>query len=160
MGTFPISPVDANSRPSLCLTNFLLGGRSVMLEQPRKSGSKFLSHMLTSHGGQIYIHQLVTGKSILDDPPSISEGPGGRVIDYRIQVSLILMYTQIISPSWPLWIVSLHCCGKFLLLHENGIHMLSLTILQLLLGFWWDHKNAWSEASDSCRRSNATNNER
>ena len=57
-----------------------------MLEQPRKSGAKILSHMLTSHGGQIYIHQLTSGRSILDEPPSISEGLGGRVTDYRIQV--------------------------------------------------------------------------
>jgi len=89
VGAYPISPVDANSRPSLCLTNFLLSGRSVMLEQPRRSGVKVLSHMLTSHGGQIYIHQLSTSRSILDDPPSISEGVGGRVTDYRIQVSLV-----------------------------------------------------------------------
>ncbi|KAI1882242.1 hypothetical protein AGOR_G00248670 [Albula goreensis] len=57
-GAYRISPVDVNSRPSSCLTNFLLNGRSVLLEQPRKSGSK--------------------------DPPSISEGCGGRVTDYRI----------------------------------------------------------------------------
>lgn len=63
-----------------------------MLEQPRKSGAKILSHMLTSHGGQIYIHQLSTGRTILDDPPSISEGAGGRVIDYRIQVRTRLSY--------------------------------------------------------------------
>lgn len=55
-----------------------------MLEMPRRSGSKILSHMLTSHGGEIFIHTLSTTRSILEDPPSISEGPGGRVTDYRI----------------------------------------------------------------------------
>ena len=35
---YRISPVDVTSRPSSCLTNFLLGGRSVMLELPRHSG--------------------------------------------------------------------------------------------------------------------------
>ena len=45
-----VTPTDVNSRPSSCLTNFLLSGRSVMLEMPRRSGSKILSHMLTSHG--------------------------------------------------------------------------------------------------------------
>ncbi|UYV79829.1 hypothetical protein LAZ67_18000851 [Cordylochernes scorpioides] len=59
-------------------------GRSVMLEMPRKSGSKILSHMLSSHGGEILIHTLGTGRSVLEDPPSISEGCGGRVTDYRI----------------------------------------------------------------------------
>ncbi|XP_048355423.1 integrator complex subunit 13 isoform X1 [Sphaerodactylus townsendi] len=83
-GAFRISPVDVNSRPSSCLTNFLLNGRSVLLEQPRKSGSKIISHMLSSHGGEIFLHVLSSSRSTLEDPPSISEGCGGRVTDYRI----------------------------------------------------------------------------
>ncbi|KAG8438568.1 hypothetical protein GDO86_004944 [Hymenochirus boettgeri] len=83
-GAFRISPVDVNSRPSSCLTNFLLNGRSVLLEQPRKSGSKVISHMLSSHGGEIFLHVLSSSRSTLEDPPSISEGCGGRVTDYRI----------------------------------------------------------------------------
>ncbi|KAB1254360.1 Integrator complex subunit 13 [Camelus dromedarius] len=62
----------------------LLTGRSVLLEQPRKSGSKVISHMLSSHGGEIFLHVLSSSRSILEDPPSISEGCGGRVTDYRI----------------------------------------------------------------------------
>ncbi|XP_072097107.1 integrator complex subunit 13 isoform X4 [Mobula birostris] len=85
-GAYRISPVDVNSRPSSCLTNFLLNGRSVLLEQPRKSGSKVISHMLCSHGGEIFLHVLSSVRSILEDPPSISEGCGGRVTDYRITV--------------------------------------------------------------------------
>lgn len=61
-------------------------GRSVMLEHSTKTGPKQLSHMLTSHAGEIFIHSLVTFRSILEDPPSIIEGPGGRLTDYRIQV--------------------------------------------------------------------------
>ena len=76
--------VDVNSRPASCLTNFLLSGRTVMLEMPRLKGSKYMSHMLSSHCGELYIHTLGTGRSILEDPPSISEGSGGRVTDYRI----------------------------------------------------------------------------
>ncbi|KAM3587280.1 uncharacterized protein V6R79_000845 [Siganus canaliculatus] len=83
-GAYRISPTDVNSRPSSCLTNFLLNGRSVLLEQPRKSGSKVISHMLSSHGGEILLHVLNSNRSILEDPPSISEGCGGRVTDYRI----------------------------------------------------------------------------
>ncbi|TMS02676.1 Integrator complex subunit 13 [Larimichthys crocea] len=59
-------------------------GRSVLLEQPRKSGSKVISHMLSSHGGEIFLHVLNSNRSTLEDPPSISEGCGGRVTDYRI----------------------------------------------------------------------------
>ncbi|KAK3927823.1 Integrator complex subunit 13 [Frankliniella fusca] len=79
-----ITPVDVNSRPSSCLINFLLNGRSVMLEMPRKNGGKVSSHMLAAHGGEIFVHTLGTSRSVLEDPPSISEGPGGRVTDYRI----------------------------------------------------------------------------
>lgn len=79
-----ITPVDVNSRPSSCLINFLLNGRSVMLEMPRKAGGKIISHLLAAHGGEIFIHTLYTARSVLEDPPSISEGPGGRVTDYRI----------------------------------------------------------------------------
>ncbi|KAG7495530.1 hypothetical protein JOB18_001086 [Solea senegalensis] len=83
-GAYRISPTDVNSRPSSCLTNFLLNGRSVLLELPRKSGSKVISHMLSSHGGEIFLHVLNSNRSTLEDPPSISEGCGGRVTDYRI----------------------------------------------------------------------------
>ncbi|CAL8386450.1 unnamed protein product [Gadus morhua 'NCC'] len=64
-------------------------GRSVLLEQPRKSGSKVISHMLSSHGGEIFLHVLNSTRSTLEDPPSISEGCGGRVTYYRITVGLL-----------------------------------------------------------------------
>lgn len=79
-----ITPVDVTSRPSSCLINFLLNGRSVLLEMPRKSGGKITSHLLSSHGGEIFIHSLNTARSCLDDSPSISEGLGGKVVNYRI----------------------------------------------------------------------------
>lgn len=78
-----VTPVDVNSRPSNCLSNFLLAGRTVMLEMVR-SKNKVMSHMLSSHNSELYIHTLASARSILEDPPSISEGTGGRVTDYRI----------------------------------------------------------------------------
>ena len=95
-----VTPTDVNSRPSSCLTNFLLSGRSVMLEMPRRSGSKILSHMLTSHGGEIFIHTLNISRSILEDPPSISEGPGGRITDYRITDYGTLMKDNRMAPYY------------------------------------------------------------
>lgn len=79
-----VTPVDVTSRPSSCLINFLLNGRSVLLEMPRKSGGKLTSHLLSAHGGEIFIHTLHTSRSCLEDPPSILEGGGGKVTDYRI----------------------------------------------------------------------------
>ena len=95
-----VSPTDVNSRHSSCLTNFLLSGRSVMLEMPQRSGKKILSHMLTSHGGEIFIHTLNISRSILEDPPSISEGPGGRVTDYRIPDYGTLMKDNRMAPYY------------------------------------------------------------
>ena len=71
-----------------------------MLETPvsRKSAGKSLSHMLTSHGGEIFIHNLSLTRSILEDPPSISEGPGGRVTDYRITDAGELMKSNRLAP--------------------------------------------------------------
>lgn len=100
-GAYRITPVDVNSRPSSCLTNFLLSGRAVMLEQPRKAGNKVISHMLTSHGGEIFIHSIPTGRSVLEDPPSISEGPGGRVTDYRIPDFREFMKENRLAPASP-----------------------------------------------------------
>lgn len=93
-----ITPVDVNSRPSSCLINFLLNGRSVMLEMVRKSGGKTISHLLASHGGEIFIHTLSTARSVLEDPPSISEGCGGRVTDYRITDFGALMRANVLAP--------------------------------------------------------------
>ncbi|CAB0036317.1 unnamed protein product [Trichogramma brassicae] len=93
-----ITPFDINSRPSSCLINFLLNGRSVMLEMSKKSGGKAVSHLLASHGGEIFIHTLSTARSVLEDPPSISEGCGGRVTDYRITDFGNLMRANILVP--------------------------------------------------------------
>ena len=55
-----------------------------MLELPRSgSGGRTTSHMLAAHGGEIFLHSLLIGRSVIEDPPSISEGSGGRVTDYR-----------------------------------------------------------------------------
>ncbi|XP_014479758.1 PREDICTED: protein asunder homolog isoform X2 [Dinoponera quadriceps] len=93
-----ITPVDVNSRPSSCLINFLLNGRSVMLEMARKTGGKTISHLLAAHGGEIFIHTLSTARSVLEDPPSISEGCGGRVTDYRITDFGNLMRSNMLVP--------------------------------------------------------------
>ncbi|XP_016990393.2 protein asunder [Drosophila rhopaloa] len=83
LGQFLVTPVDVTSRPSSCLINFLLNGRSVLLEMPRKTGSKATSHMLSARGGEIFVHSLCITRSCMDEAPAIADGPGGRVSDYR-----------------------------------------------------------------------------
>ncbi|XP_055586465.1 protein asunder [Uranotaenia lowii] len=97
-----VTPVDVTSRPSSCLINFLLNGRSVLLEMPKKSGGKITSHLLSAHGGEIFIHSLNTARSCLEDPPSISEGGGGRVTDYRINDFGQFMQMHRIVPLKPI----------------------------------------------------------
>lgn len=50
----------------------------------RKTGGKLTSHLLSAHGGEIFIHTLQVSRCCLDDLPSILEGAGGKVTDYRI----------------------------------------------------------------------------
>lgn len=100
-GCYRITPVEVNSRPTACLISFLLQGRQVMLEQPRKSGGKLVSHILASHGGDIFIHCLANFRPPMEDPPSISEGCGGRVTDYRINDFGEFMKANRLAPcSW------------------------------------------------------------
>ena len=65
------TPVAVASRPSACLTSFLLSGKTVLLEVPRKgtgvgalgAAAKPISHLLTCHGGHIFLHAIAQGKA-------------------------------------------------------------------------------------------------
>ncbi|CAI4229475.1 unnamed protein product [Auanema sp. JU1783] len=76
---YAITPCSVNSRPSVCLTSFLLNGRTVMLEVVRKGpaqdfkpnvGQKLISHTLVSHAGRLYIHSIDIEKIAAIDEPS------------------------------------------------------------------------------------------
>lgn len=86
VATSRITAVDINSRPSACLTNFLLNGRAVMLEIFKSKSNRMTTHILASHNGELYIHSLPTmqQKQNLGDPPSLSDHLGGKVTDYRL----------------------------------------------------------------------------
>lgn len=102
MAAVCISPADVTSRPASCLVNFLLQGRAVTLEPLNRS--KTLSYVLANHKGVIYLHCCTSsvGRSFLEDPPSISEGCGGRVTDYRINDFGDLMRSCQLAPPPPL----------------------------------------------------------
>ncbi|KAJ0177124.1 hypothetical protein K1T71_007133 [Dendrolimus kikuchii] len=92
-----VTPADVASRPSACLVNFLLNGRSVTLEVPRKGGGRSASHVLAAQGGELWIGAL-GGRMQYDDPPALSEGAGGRVTDYRIKEFGALMQQNRLHP--------------------------------------------------------------
>ncbi|XP_038211686.1 protein asunder [Zerene cesonia] len=93
-----VTPADVASRPSACLVNFLLNGRSVTLEVPtRKGGCRSASHVLAAQGGELWIGAL-GGRTPYDDPPALSEGAGGRVTDYRIKEFGALMQQNKLHP--------------------------------------------------------------
>lgn len=58
--------------------------KSFILFVNSETGGKITSHMLSAHGGEIFIHTLHTSRSCLDDLPSILESNSGKVTDYRI----------------------------------------------------------------------------
>lgn len=93
-----VTPSDVASRPSACLVNFLLNGRSVTLEVPRKiGGGRSASHILAAQGGELWIGAL-GGRTPYDDPPALSEGAGGRITDYRIKEFGALMQQNRLYP--------------------------------------------------------------
>lgn len=98
VGAYRITAVDVNSRPSSCLINFLHTGKTVSLEMSNrgalnKNGVKLTSHMLQSLNGELYINVLNCTRTLLaeEGAPSISEGVGGRVTDYRVNELAELM---------------------------------------------------------------------
>ncbi|XGW28681.1 hypothetical protein V3C99_008458 [Haemonchus contortus] len=77
-----VTPSAVNSRPSVCLSSYLLQGRNVMLEinHVAKSegllgnvGAKLIAHTLIAHGGHIYIHANDLGPHKLLDAQDVRE---------------------------------------------------------------------------------------
>lgn len=101
VATSRITAVDVNSRPSACLTNFLLNGRTVMLEIFKSKSNRMTTHFLSSHSGELYIHSLATSqqRSSIVDPPSIADSLGGRVTDYRLNDFVAFMKQNTLCPS-------------------------------------------------------------
>lgn len=93
VATSRITAVDINSRPSACLTNFLLNGRAVMLEIFKSKSNRMTTHILESHSGELYIHSLanVHQKQSSGDLPAISDNLGGKVNDYRLNEFVAFM---------------------------------------------------------------------
>ncbi|CAJ0601677.1 unnamed protein product [Cylicocyclus nassatus] len=92
-----VTPSAVNSRPSVCLSSYLLQGRNVMLEITRvprcegilsNVGAKLIAHTLIAHGGHIYIHANDVGThSVLDcptirDKSQLKKTAHGRVADF------------------------------------------------------------------------------
>lgn len=101
VATSRITAVDVNSRPSACLTNFLLNGRQVMLEISKSKSNRMTTHILASHGGELYIHSLATSqhKHNFGDPPSIGDNLGGKVGNYRMNDFVSFMKQHTLTKS-------------------------------------------------------------
>jgi hypothetical protein len=103
VATSRITSVDVNSRPSACLTNFLLNGKQVMLEIFKSKSNRMITHVLANHGGELYIHSLATSKhkQSIGDPPPIADSLGGKVGDYRMNDFIALMKQHtLVKPSY------------------------------------------------------------
>ncbi|RCN23701.1 hypothetical protein ANCCAN_30612, partial [Ancylostoma caninum] len=92
-----VTPSAVNSRPSVCLSSYLLQGRNVMLEVTRVAkcegllsnvGAKLIAHTLIAHGGHIYIHANDVGPhAVLDcqatrEKMELKKAANGRVSDF------------------------------------------------------------------------------
>jgi len=96
-----ISPLEVNLRHSDCLTKFLTSGRSVLLEGANKEPGTApqVSHMLSCHGGDIYLHKRQGIQNNVTEPPALADGPGGQRIDYRVSELRSLMKDYLLFPS-------------------------------------------------------------
>jgi hypothetical protein len=95
---YRVTPTNVTSRPTICLVNFVLSGKPVLLEQPRKGTQKLITHVLMNHAGSIYIHCIPSTRNHVEEPPSISEGWGGRITDYRISDLSELVADNMLTP--------------------------------------------------------------
>uniref|UniRef100_A0A5S6R400 Protein asunder n=1 Tax=Trichuris muris TaxID=70415 RepID=A0A5S6R400_TRIMR len=57
------TPVQLNSRESICLTSFILGGRAISLELQVDQLAKRMTHIMQCHGKIIYMHSVALGTS-------------------------------------------------------------------------------------------------
>lgn len=102
VATSRITAVDVNSRPSACLTNFVLNGRQVMLEICKSKSNRMTTHILASHDGELYIHSLATmqQKVNVNEPPAINDSLGGKVGDYRVNDFMAFMKQHTLTKSY------------------------------------------------------------
>lgn len=80
---YRISPLDVNSRPTSCLTTFILSGRCVVLEAG--SQTRTPSHVLCNYANEIFIYCLSCFTKTVDDSrPSLMDQYVNKTNDYRI----------------------------------------------------------------------------
>lgn len=65
----------------------------------KQGGGKSISHVLKSYNGEIFIHTVSSGRTVLEDPPPISESPGGKVAQYRIADFGNFMKLNLLQPA-------------------------------------------------------------
>lgn len=53
----------------------------------RASGNRVITHMISCKGSDIFLHALGVHRCPFEDPPGLTDSPGGKVTDYRINVS-------------------------------------------------------------------------
>ena len=68
----------------------------VLKDRDNTDGTKV--HMLTSHGGDIYLHRI-TEPLKMTEPPTMIDGPGGRRSDYRTREFYNLLMNFTLTPT-------------------------------------------------------------
>lgn len=74
----------------------------MILKIARKTGGKLTSHLLSAHGGEIFIHTLHISRSCLEDLPAVLESGGGKLSEYRINEYSALIQGLKIIPLKPM----------------------------------------------------------
>ncbi|KRX17181.1 Protein asunder -like protein [Trichinella nelsoni] len=97
----PCTPVSINQRETMCLTNYILSGRIVLICVDLPDEGRIYTHALVSRNGRLYVQSLQIGRSSYEMLPSIKNGPGTAVTDYRVNAFQQLIEDSLLKPGGP-----------------------------------------------------------
>ncbi|KRZ14640.1 Protein asunder -like protein [Trichinella zimbabwensis] len=97
----PCTPVSINQRETMCLTNYILSGRIVLICVDLPDDGRIYTHALVSRNGRLYVQSLQIGRSSFEMLPSRKNGPGTAVTDYRVNAFQELIEDSLLKPGGP-----------------------------------------------------------
>ncbi|KAL1283891.1 Integrator complex subunit [Trichinella pseudospiralis] len=97
----PCTPVSINQRETMCLTNYILSGRIVLICVDLPDDGRIYTHALVSRNGRLYVQSLQIGRSSFEMLPSRKNDPGTAVTDYRVNAFQELIEDSLLKPGGP-----------------------------------------------------------
>ncbi|KFD67892.1 hypothetical protein M514_10385 [Trichuris suis] len=122
------TPVQLNSRESICLTSFILGGRSISLELQVPQQGRRVTHIMQCHGKVIYMHSVSLGASNVSQLLPLHRNVVRANNSYRVDDFANFCKTATLTPAGS---HSAESCSK-----DNGTLIERQTELKRRTNFW------------------------